>query len=99
MSTDALLADGDDDDARSKEFSVNTVCFRRAWRVLRLGLGRPAEEPRLWALMAFNVIVQVLAGWDAQSHFYYTGTGTGPQDPVRRISQSTSWHTVYHGIH
>lgn len=70
-----------EDDSEFNNFVVNTAFWRRAFRVLRIGLGDWRSEGRLWFWILVNIIAQVLAGYILQCHFYYTATGTGSQDP------------------
>jgi hypothetical protein len=62
-------------------FAVDSVFWKRTLRVFKMGLGTPKQEPMLWLLLVLNLFCQICAGYVAQSHFYYTGTGTSSKDP------------------
>lgn len=63
------------------EFKVNLLFWKRAAKVLFLGIGSPLSCPLVWFLILWNYAFQIAGGYIAQMHFYYTATGRGTADP------------------
>jgi hypothetical protein len=70
-----------EEESQLARFQVNYAFWRRAHRVMKIGLGSPRSAPWIWCLVMLSVAAQIFSAWVLQSMFYYTGTGTGSTDP------------------
>jgi ABC-type uncharacterized transport system fused permease/ATPase subunit len=61
--------------------NMNMLFWSRAWRILKIAIGRPSHNKLVWFLVVINLTVQLMSGFVAQNLFYYVGTGTGKSDP------------------
>ena len=77
----AAASSAEQEESELARFQVNYAFWRRAYRVMKIGLGSPRSAPWVWCLVMLSIGAQIFSSWVLQSMFYYTGTGTGSTDP------------------
>lgn len=77
----ATTSSAEQEESELARFQVNYAFWRRAYRVMKIGLGSPRSAPWVWCLVMLSIGAQICSSWVLQSMFYYTGTGTGSTDP------------------
>eukprot|EP00457_Paulinella_chromatophora_P000427 gb/GEZN01000427.1/.p1 GENE.gb/GEZN01000427.1/~~gb/GEZN01000427.1/.p1 ORF type:complete len:1445 (+),score=226.17 gb/GEZN01000427.1/:111-4337(+) len=63
------------------KYRVNGKFWSRAYRVLKCGLKTPFASPKLWFIIAFNLLCQIVGAYLIQAHLYVVATGTGSAYP------------------
>jgi hypothetical protein len=92
----AVAFSAEQEEKELARFQVNSAFWRRAYRVMIIGLGSPRSEPWTWCLVVLSVAAQICSSWVLQSMFYYTGTGTGSIDPgMVRLDSRVCPHCIW----